>query len=111
MLLRQLIFPLVTAMLLLPATGNASEIEVQAGTVRINTSRDGSIDVNTGQTQLQVPSNRSYFPMNSRFTRHNSQDIRMSCSRNRNYVRQETRQITRSNQHSSQTYISTYQDC
>lgn len=81
MQLRKLIFLLAISAFLLPTIAKANEIEVRAGSVRVNTSRDGGIYVNSGRTNIIVPSIRSN-PVNRLPNRNRYQSI--NCSRYRN---------------------------
>lgn len=58
MQLKKLIFLLATLVLLLPATANSREIEVEAGDVRVSTEQDGSISVDTGSSSVELPERR-----------------------------------------------------
>ncbi len=49
---------LAALLILLPTTAMASEIEVKAGNVEVNTYRDGSVYVNTGRTIARVEPRR-----------------------------------------------------
>ena len=91
---RKLIFLLATLPFFLPTVANAGDIDVQAGNVRINTSREGSLYLNSGQTRLFVPSTRSNFSRHNfrswNRNRNNSQSIQMYCTGQNSYSQQTT---------------------
>lgn len=59
MQLKKLIFLLFTLTFLFPATANGSEINVEAGDVRIRTEQDGGVSVDTGSSRVEIEGQRN----------------------------------------------------
>ena len=62
MQLKKLIFGLMIVVLVLsfPAVGQARNIDVEAGNVRVRTQQNGRISVDTGSNQIEVNKRRTY---------------------------------------------------
>jgi len=56
--LKKLAFLLLTLAFLFPTTANSSEIEVEAGDVRVSTERDGGVSVDTGRNRVDLERSR-----------------------------------------------------
>ncbi|MEA5515088.1 hypothetical protein [Nodularia sp. UHCC 0506] len=83
---------------------------MQAGSVRIRQDSHGNIHVETENTELSVPSRRSYINRNSPLSHFNI-FWRNTCKESGSVVKQETTQIRRNSRHStqsSQVYVSCY---
>jgi hypothetical protein len=92
MFLKQLTILLAIVTIGFPAIASASEIDVRAGNVRINTDRDGDTYIYNRQRWRTYPRNRSHYWWD-RYIRRQSN---VSCSKGGNVVRQETTQVNRS---------------
>ncbi len=93
---------LIFVSLFLPIGTQASEIDMQAGSVRINQDSHGNIHVDTENTKLTVPSRRSYINR-TRPLNHSNIFWRNTCRKSGSVVRQETTQVTRNSRHSTQS--------
>ncbi|MBE9171023.1 hypothetical protein IQ238_27070 [Pleurocapsales cyanobacterium LEGE 06147] len=104
---KQLTVLLATLAFLLPVAAIAKEIDVQTGNVRVSTYRDGSISVNSGQTQVELPPhNRSTWrwrPFRSFRT-----PWSVSCRNSNNSTYQKTTQTTQSGQRVVHHSVSTH---
>jgi hypothetical protein len=102
--LKRLTLMLAGFLLFLPAPVLSREIEVQAGSVRASTSRDGSIYVNTGNTNVEVPAYNSssrWYP--TRFLRF---PWRTTCQ-NRNSSYHRNTQVSKSGQSVTESSVYT----
>ncbi|MCU0535614.1 MAG: hypothetical protein MUD14_17120 [Hydrococcus sp. Prado102] len=103
MFLKPIIFLSMTIALCHPAIAIASEIDVQAGDVRITTDRDGDKYIYTRQRWRRYPYPRSHYDYDwDRYRRS------VSCSGRGSAVRQETTQINRSGRTVTRSSTSTY---
>jgi ABC-type multidrug transport system ATPase subunit len=87
------IFLSVSLLLFLPNPAFAEDIEVRAGNVRVRTSEDGNINIETRKTHIYVPESPSFFEFLSP-NRYLNTRQRSSCRGDRRISRQETTQIT-----------------
>lgn len=103
MFLKQIFLLSMTIALSFPAIGFASEIDVQAGDVRITTDRDGDRYIYTRRRWRRSPYSRSYYDYEwNRYRRS------VDCSGRGSVVRQETTQINRSGSSVTSSSSSTY---
>lgn len=134
MLLKKIALIILTLTLLTPASAQANDIDIQAGSVRVTTSEDGAISVNTGNTNLKVPSNnrilstpqgrsRIYTRQNQLRNRRiyrnggyesinkNSSSVRNNqrvyCGKNGNYSNSQTTRVTGSGKRVVQSNVNT----
>jgi hypothetical protein len=105
MQLKKLIFLLVTLAFLLPTTANSSEIDVEAGDVRVRTEQDGSISVDTGSNRVDLTErSRSYYPRWQFWRNWNRSRSSSNCSSS---TYQRSTQTTRTNGHVEESSVST----
>lgn len=91
---------LICFSLFLPVVTQANEIDMQAGSVRINRDSHGNFHIDTENTKLTVPSRRRDINRNRPFHPFNIFQ-RSTCRESGSVVRQETTQVSRNNRHST----------
>lgn len=109
MKLGKLTFLLITLTLWFPAIAIAGNVSVRAGSVRVTTSPNGSVYVNTGGSSVYRPASRSYVGVSPTPNRYVRRSVTTSCARGTSVSRQTSTQVTYSGKTATRSQVSSYQ--